>query len=472
MRIHLHHQSYQLMGMPFGWAMRPWWSNKMTKPIRQWLNNNRWPHSWYVDDIMLLGSSKEETESRAARLISLLTHLGVRVNKEKSMTQAAQTFIYLGHQINLHNNTVSPLPQKLQSSLKMTKHQMKGTTFQPRHMAALAGNLLDAAKSNISVQGLPQQLMKAAAQGVQANYRRQGQWNTQKCWSLSTAKPLQLHHLLRLCLQALHHPVPQVLRPSNDLVYTLHTDASNLGWGAQLCLQGKEIHTCAQPWTPQEGLLHITHLEALASCHAVEQFLPHIQAGSTLQLKTDAVSTAWAWKKGSKVPNINSPITHMQSQAARKHIMVHAQHIPGTTNKRADWLSRNPDPKSYQLNRTVFHKVCQHFKFYPTIDLFANRHNRQVKTFCSWRTDLLSKGDAFQTNWAHYRCWLNPPWEIIPRCLQKVQQDHATALVCLPVWQSAPWWRTLLGLLTTYPLVVKHQPLYPNPGGEVLPPPR
>ena len=354
----------------------------------------------------------------------------------------------------------------------MTKKQIKAQTFQPRHLVALAGNLLDAAKSNISVQGLPQQLMKAAAQGVQANYHLLGHWNTQKCWSMSTQKPLTLHPLLRMCKQALHHPVPQVLRPTNDLVYTLHTDASNLGWGAPLCLHKQELQTCAQPWTLQEKNLHITHLEALASAEAVKQLLQHIHSCSTLQINTDAVCVAWAWKKGSKVPNINNPILHMQSLAAHKHIKIQAQHIPGVTNQRADWLSRHPDPKSYQLNRTVFHKVCQHFNFHPNIDLFANRRNRQVKTFCSWRADLLSKGNAFQISWSNYRCWLNPPWDIIPRCLQKVQEDKATALVCLPIWMSAPWWRTLLHLLKTAPLIIKHQPLYQNPEGEELPPPR
>ena len=67
---------YQLVAMPFGWAMSPWWANKLSKPIRRWLNQRGWPHCWWVDDILLLGRSREEVESRAVALIDLLTQLG------------------------------------------------------------------------------------------------------------------------------------------------------------------------------------------------------------------------------------------------------------------------------------------------------------------------------------------------------------------------------------------------------------
>ena len=127
-----------------------------------------------MDDILILGPSKQETERRAISLIKLLITLGIRVNREKSMHKAAQTVVYLGHQINLTQNNVSPVPRKLSTSVKMIKHQLKVKTFLPRHVAALAGNLLDACKSNITVQGLPQHLMKLAAVGVRMNNQRLG----------------------------------------------------------------------------------------------------------------------------------------------------------------------------------------------------------------------------------------------------------------------------------------------------------
>ena len=224
----------------------------------------------------------------------------------------------------------------------------------------------------------------------------------------------------------------------------LRTDTSDRGWGTQLCRNCIEIKACAQEWERKEKNLHITHREALASAKAVHFMLPHIAQGSSLKIETDASSTAWCWTKGSKIPGMNSAIRAAAVAAATKKIFVTAAHIPGCTNTRADWLSRNPDPKNYRLNPQIFHKICHVLGFHPEVDLFSNRHNSQVKQFCSWRVDPKSLGNAFAIKWTGKKCWLNPPWEMIPRCLQKLQEDNATALVCLPIWRSAPWWRTVL----------------------------
>ena len=70
----------------------------------------------------------------------------------------------------------------------------------------------------------------------------------------------------------------------------------------------------------------------------------------------------------------------------------------------------------------------------------ASRDNKQLAAYCSWRTDRKSHGNAFSLKWSKQLCWLNPPWDLIPQALHKIQQDHATCLACLPIWKTAPWW--------------------------------
>ena len=53
-------RAYQIKGMPFGWCGSPWWSSKLSKPVRCWLNRRQWPFTWWVDDILLLGKSQLE----------------------------------------------------------------------------------------------------------------------------------------------------------------------------------------------------------------------------------------------------------------------------------------------------------------------------------------------------------------------------------------------------------------------------
>ena len=112
------------------------------------------------------------------------------------------------------------------------------------------------------------------------------------------------------------------------------------------------------------------------------------------------MATALAWQKGNKNTIMNKIVKPCINRLHSKSIFVTAEHIPGTTNGRADWLSRNPDPKNYQLNPHVFRTICRQHRFWPTIDLFANKHNRQVQRYCSWRMDKGNQGSAFQINLA------------------------------------------------------------------------
>ena len=166
--------------MPFGWALAPWWANKFNKPIRTWMNQAQVPHCWWIDDVLLLGESATQVEHRAIAVVKMLTSLGIHVNQGKSMQHAAQQFPYVGHQFNLQTNVVEPLPHKQTISHNLCKHQLKGWTFQPKNLAALAGNLADTAKPNMSLHGLPQQIMKAAAWGVLQNTKLG--WNKARCW--------------------------------------------------------------------------------------------------------------------------------------------------------------------------------------------------------------------------------------------------------------------------------------------------
>ena len=70
--------------MPFGWSLSPYWENRLARPIKQWLIDRGWEHCWWVDDIMLLAPTKQETEHRATELINLLTTVGMQINVEKN----------------------------------------------------------------------------------------------------------------------------------------------------------------------------------------------------------------------------------------------------------------------------------------------------------------------------------------------------------------------------------------------------
>ena len=470
MRFQHQGKPFQVQAMPFGWAMSPWWSQKLSKPIRAHMNQCGWIHCWFVDDILLLGSTPEEVTQMAIEFVDLLKSLGIQVNKEKSMSQPSREIKYLGHMIQLESNKIAPIPEKNNKTIQMIRHQISGNTTTPRWIHALAGHLLDSQKSNERLRGLPQQLMRCTAQALNMIVRRQPWWPKQKCWAKSVPKPKDLDRILRSCLEAVQMSAPRTFRPSNDKKFTILTDASLSGWGASLQRAGREIQATAQLWTQAEKRFHITQLEATASARAVECFLPLVPRGSTLQVKSDAISTIWAWRKGSKRPTINNAIAKAAQLANNKNVYIEAEFVPGNMNHRADYLSRNPDCQNYHLDPRCFQMACQRFNFQPTIDLFANRQNRQTSRFCSWRLDPKSAVNAFNIDWSQERGWLNPPWAIIGQCIKKIKSDKATVLACLPMWKTAPWWRDVQEMSQPHPfLVIKNRPIFQNPKGENLP---
>jgi hypothetical protein len=477
-RIKLQGQGYQVLAMPFGWAASPWWAHKMSLPVRQWLHSQKIPFAWWVDDICILGSTKMEAETRCLKLVQQLTALGLKINVEKSMQEACQVITYLGHRFYLAMNQLHPIPDKTLKLKHAVQKQLRSHRCQPKNLASLAGLLLDMSHSMINLQGLPQQLMSLAGRLVYRSATLLGlPSHHPRVWGQSVNKPAGLRDLLLQCLRAAQNPIPRVFRARGSAPqYRLRTDASDQGWGAVLHHRRDGIWRQAQsmqgPWSRRQCQVHITKREALASSLAMQVTIKLVPEGARLLLESDASATCWCWRKGSKNQSMNAIIQPLVCQVHQKNVFLQVQHIPGQLNVEADKLSREMDPKNYHLRRAIFQQVCHTFRFFPSIDLFANRTNRQCRLYCSWHQDghPENQGNAFSKTW-NQAAWINPPWEIIPRVLKKIGRDGSTALVCLPLWRSAPWWGLLLQMQAAPLLTIKGKSLFRDPRGHRLPPP-
>jgi hypothetical protein len=59
----------------------------------------------------------------------------------------------------------------------------------------------------------------------------------------------------------------------------------------------------------------------------------------------------------------------------------------------------------------------------PLIDLFANKHNAQLPTYCSWGPDPAAIAqDAMTMSWDGTSAYAFPPIALIPRVLEKLDQ--------------------------------------------------
>lgn len=91
----------------------------------------------------------------------------------------------------------------------------------------------------------------------------------------------------------------------------------------------------------------------------------------------------------------------------------------------------------------------------PQIDLFASKTNKKCSTYCSWKPDKEALAiDAFTISCNKMFFYAFPPFCLILRTLQKIEEDEGEGIVVVPHWPSQPWFPLFLALLCAPPLVL------------------
>ncbi|XP_056391888.1 uncharacterized protein LOC130284934 isoform X2 [Hyla sarda] len=137
---------------------------------------------------------------------------------------------------------------------------------------------------------------------------------------------------------------------------------------------------------------------------------------------------------------------------AESHLKtISAVHIKGDLNIRADFLSRQSE---WQLNPKIFFKITALWGTLQ-VDLFATRHNRQVKDFLSLNpadrplaVDALSQTSKWDLAYAF------PPLALIPSVIRKIKEDRATVILIAPFWPRRARFSCLRTMSLTDPWVL------------------
>ena len=135
-----------------------------------------------------------------------------------------------------------------------------------------------------------------------------------------------------------------------------------------------------------------------------------------------------------------------------RNIWLSAEYITSQDNKDADEQSRiTHNNAEWHLNSNIF-KLIILLWGKPDIDLFASRLNHQLDTYCSWKPDPFCESvDAFLRFWGNDYNYIFPPFSLVGKVLQKIEQDKATAIIVCPLWTTQSWFSKLLRLLTDCP---------------------
>ena len=151
---------------------------------------------------------------------------------------------------------------------------------------------------------------------------------------------------------------------------------------------------------------------------------------------------------GSKSTELNYLAEVIWDWCIQRKLWVSATYIAGKLNV-------NQDNHEQMLDSVVFDDILS---IYPGLnnDLFANRLNKQLEVYCSWKPDPgCALVDAVSIDWSKFNFYAFPSFSIIPRCIQKIIKYQAQGILIIPLWPTQPWFSQALQLLNNQPWILR-----------------
>ena len=179
-----------------------------------------------------------------------------------------------------------------------------------------------------------------------------------------------------------------------------------------------------------------------------------------IRVSVDNTTTvAYVNKQGGRKRALNEVARRIWLWAMERQLWLSAVHLPGVLNVAADRASRADyaQDTEWQLNKNIFNRLNR-LQGPFEIDLFATRINTQCEKFFAWNPDPDALAiDALLQSWDFNSMYAFPPFSLIGRLLQRVEQTEGTVHAVLPLWPTQPWFGRALRLSTAHPHILPRQ---------------
>lgn len=433
-------QLFQYACLPFGLSSSPRIFTKLLKPVYSTLRNQGHVNVGYIDDSFLEGETKPECKNNIDASIELFMSLGFMINYEKSILIPAQKLDFLGFTINSIDMNVKVAEAKIDSIIDMCTKMCMITHTTVRELSKVIGVLI---ATFPGVQHGPLHYRTLELGKIKALKCNRGDFDGIMTISEPMKKELQWWcNNIRSAFKPISHGNPDI---------TLTSDASSQGWGS-----AKGETSTGGRWTDEEAEKHINILELKAAFFALRSFCETMRNVHVKLLIDNTTSVAYInHMGGTKSLGCNEIAVELWDWCIERGIWVSASHIPGVSNVLADKESRVfHDETEWMLDPALFKRI-QARLMNADIDLFASRLNKQLDKFVSWNPDPFALHvDAFTIDWNKLTFYAFPPFSVIGRCVQKIQQDSAEGIMIVPAWPTQSWYPRLLQMLVDKPIVL------------------
>ena len=429
---------YKFNALPNGYTEGPRKFTKAVKPILAKLRKLGTTICAYIDDFLIICMNKQTCLEYTIKAISLFEKLGFTINHEKSIFLPAQVLTFLGFDLNTKNMTIQLTYSKMIKTVSFCNNILISTYPSIRDIAILLGLFSSSFVSTPFGKLHYRDLERCTISALRMS---KGNFDEP---ILLDSKSKDNIIWWRDNIMSSHAPV---IRENPSV--TINTDACLSGWGGAI----EHGQSTGGIFTQWESLNHINVLETIAVKLSLKALCSGIKNAHIL-IKSDNSTTVTAISKmgSTKSLVIDNEIHNIWNWAITNNNFIYSTHIPGVLNETADKESRKAETRSeWMLNKNDFTFITNSLNFHPSIDIFASRLNTQLKTFFSFRPDPeCSAVDAFSENWGNIKLYAFPPFSIIGKTLQKIENDKATGIMVVPEWPNQPWYSQFQSIVKNY----------------------
>ena len=197
----------------------------------------------------------------------------------------------------------------------------------------------------------------------------------------------------------------------------------------------------------------INSRELLEVLFAFQTFSDHVKGRSVQVMCDNVTAVAYVNHLGGPGQLLSKLAEAIWAVAWNLDLQLHARHLAGVINVRADHLSRLPLHYEWKLHLQLFGLIDETWGPH-SIDRFACMATTQLPRFKSRFLDPLSEGVAglSQQNWAQENNYVNPPFRLRGKVLDLIIAQQATATLIAPRWPNRPWYQKLERLSIDQPI--------------------
>ena len=427
---------YEYLVLPFGLCLAPLIFTLVTKPLQAFLHARGIRSIFYLDDILIIGSTREECLAHLTTALHLLSSVGFVVNHKKSSLIPAQRFRFLGFNWDTVHGLIM-LDDVKRLSLTSRASSMALSSFpRCRDLQILLGHLTAA------IPAVPLIRLHARFLQLDLNQIYRSEKDSHRRVPLSTESRRDLRWIGSLAS-------PQCAAPMwslqlEDCEEEVSTDASDIGWG--IYFQG-QLHRGL--WSSiADAPAHINAKELMTLLIFLRDFLHHRGSPLSLLWRTDS-STAMAYirKEGG---TISRPLLLLAREilllAHRHQIRILPVFVSSEENHLADAASRFLALPDWFLPEEVFLRIVRRWGL-PIIDLFASTESAQVRRFFAWGEAPEAEAlDALAQTWDFRLAYAFPPPPILLRIIRKIASSSGIFLLVTPFWPAQKWFPAILTL--------------------------